>query len=126
MAKTHVEPGSTWTEEEERAVYNGYIRRDGLDEIARSFPTDRQFESIRMKFANHVWEDTNGRQGLRGSNKWVKAKWVQYRKTAVLYADEQITKLREEEDELKSKLRMLQFRIQSHENRLREVLTLPN
>lgn len=126
MAKTHVEPGSTWTEEEERAVYDGYIRRIGLDAIASSFPTDRQFESIRMKFANHVWEDTNGRQGLRGSNKWVKARWVQYRKNAVLYADEQIKSLREEEADLQSRLRLIQYRLKAHENRLQEVLTLPN
>lgn len=126
MAKTHVEPRSTWTEEEEKAVYNGYVRREGLDAIAASFPTDRPFDSIRMKFANHVWEDTNGRQGLRGSNKWVKERWVQYRKNAVLYADEQIKSLREEEADLQSRLKLIQYRLKAHENRLREVLTLPN
>ena len=125
MQKQHVDTGSTWTEEEEKAVFDGFTERRGLDSIVQTFPTDRDPESIRMKFGNHVWEDTNGRRGLRGGNKWVKRHWVEYRKNAVVYADAQIRVLRDEEEELQRRLHMVQLRIKSHESRLREVLSLP-
>ena len=126
MEKTHVLPGSSWTEEEENAVYDGYTSRNSVEEILARFPTDRNPDSIRLKVGNHIWEDTNGRRGLRGGNKWVKQKWVAHRMNTVLYNTEQIKSLRSRESDLTSQLTYVRNRIVSHETRLREVLTLPN
>ena len=126
MAKTHVEPRSPWTEEEERAVYDGYISRMGLDWIVQQFPTDRQFESIRLKFANHVWEDTNGKQGLRGGNKWVKTKWARHRANTLPYHFERIKELREEVRDLRTKLKDALDSLEYHQKRTDEMLYFPN
>lgn len=107
-------------------MYDGYTARNDVNEIVDKFPTDRNPDSIRLKFGNHVWEDTNGKRGLRGSNKWVKRAWVQYRKQAVLYNDQRINALRAQERDLQDQLDYVRTRIKSHETRIRDVLTLPN
>ncbi len=124
--KTHVNHGSRWSEDEEKAAFSGYRDRKTAEEIAETFPTDRHPESIRMKLGNHKWEDTNGREGLRGGNKWVKARWAYSRRYVVEYHNSALKNLLEEQLSLGQQMRHVRDRIAYHTNRLDEVLTFPN
>ncbi len=126
MAKSHVIPGSKWTEEEEKAAYTGFMNSKTAEEIAETFPTDRHPESIRMKLGNHKWEDTNGRDGLRGGNKWVKQRWSRYRTTMIPYYDTQIKDAETEMDRLHAELSRVRNRLEYYRKRMEEVTTLPN
>ncbi len=126
MAKTHVNPGSKWTDEEEKAAYTGFLNSKTAEQIAETFPTDRHVESIRMKLGNHKWEDTNGREGLRGGNKWVKQRWSRYRSTMIPYYDKQITELETELNRIREESGRIRSRLDYYRKRMEEVTTLPN
>ena len=124
--KAHVIPGSKWTEEEEKAVYMGFMNRKTAEEIAETFPTDRNVESIRMKLGNHMWEDTNGQTGLRGGNKWVKQRWAQHRAHMIPYFDKQIEQLEGELKQLYADTDRIRNRLKYYRDRVVEMTTLPN
>jgi hypothetical protein len=126
MAKTHVISGSKWSEDEEKAAYTGFLNSKTAEDIAETFPTDRHVESIRMKLGNHKWEDTNGRQGLRGGNKWVKQRWAQFRARMIPYYDKQITELQAELSHLQGEVDRVRSRLNYYRTRMEEVTTLPN
>ena len=124
--KTHVIPGSKWNEEEEKTAYTGFMNRKTAEEIAETFPTDRHVESIRMKLGNHKWEGTNGREGLRGGNKWVKQRWAQHRAHMIPFFDKQITDLQAELSHIYSETDRIRNLLKYYRNRLTEMTTLPN
>lgn len=126
MAQTHIIPGSKWSSEEENAVFYGYVDGKGLDWIVENFPTDRNPESIRMKFANHVWEKTNGKQGLRGGNKWVKQRWARNRANILPYHFDRIKELNADIAELEAKLMTARNTLAYHRRRVDEMVYFPN
>jgi hypothetical protein len=124
--KTHVIPGSSWSPEEEKAVFVGFMNRKTAEEIAETFPTDRNPESIRMKLGNHKWEDTNGQDGLRGGNKWVKQRWAHHRAHMIPFFDKQIKELEAELSHLYSETDRVRNRLKYYRERMDDMTTLPN
>jgi hypothetical protein len=126
MQKRHVDTGSEWAEDEEKAVYHAVLYKTPFEDLVNEFPTDRNPKSIRMKLKNHEWEKTNGQRGLRGGNAWVKNTWARDRVTLVMYHDKKIANLRTRRDELYAELDKLRDEITQCERRQQEIVRLHN
>lgn len=125
MQKRHVNHGSSWEEDEEIAAYRGYSDRIPFDTIVKTFPTDRAPKSIDMKLRNHEWEHTNGKSGLSGGNKWVKARWARARVVIINHHEQDLVKLRERRNELYAELDRIRTEIDVRQRRQLEIVRLP-
>jgi len=125
MQVRHVDHGSEWADDEEKAAYDGFIQKTPLEDIVKAFPTDRNPKSIRMKLKNHEWERTNGQSGLSGGNKWVKDRWAQNRITIIAYHEKKIADLRARREELYDEMNSIREEIARCERRQSEIVRLP-